>query len=147
MLDDNIKGVTYLAGIYATLYFVIGIIGLLSLFFDPFLFSIIVKDPIESLLLILTAIVYFRGFIKLKNKDRTGTAFIFVAAIMGLILGGLSLLNLIVNSGLGGLLEEFSFSVAYNRIVENFSLTIAIGILSLIPFKIIQSIESNLVVS
>ena len=48
MLEDNIKGVICLAGIYATIYSVIGIIGLLSLFFDPFLFGIIVKDPIES---------------------------------------------------------------------------------------------------
>ena len=141
MIDDNIKGVTYLAGIYATFYFVIGIIALFLLFFDPFLVNLILKDPIESLLLLLTAMVYFRGFIKLRNKDRTGTAFIFVAAIMGMILGGLSLLNLIVNSGLGGFLEEFSFFVAFNRIVENFSLIIVIAALSLIPFRFIQSTE------
>jgi len=145
MIDDNIKGLAYLGGIYATLFFAIGIIGLFSLFFDSFLFIIIVKDPIESLLLIFAAIVYFRGFLKLKNKDRTGTAFIFVAAIMGVILGGLAFLNLIINSGLGAFLEEFSFLVAYNRITENFSLMIVVGILSLIPFKFIQSIEQNLV--
>ncbi len=145
MLDDNIKRFAYLAGIYATFYFVIGIIGLFSLFFDSFLFIIIVKDPIESLLLILVAIVYFRGFIKLKSKDRTGTAFVFVAAIMGLILGMLSFLNLIVNSGFGAFLEEFSFFVVYYRITENFTLIIVVGFLSLIPFKFIQSIEQNLV--
>lgn len=145
MIDDNIKGLIYLAGIYATFYFAIGIIGLFSLLFNSFIFTIIVKDPIESLLLILVAIVYFRGFLKLRNKDRTGTAFIFVAAIMGMILGGLDFLTLIVNSGLGSFLEEFSFLVAYNRITENFSLIIVVGILSLIPLKFIQSIEQNLV--
>lgn len=64
---------------------------------------------------------------------------------MGLILGGLSFLNIIVNSGLGGFLEEFSFSVIYNRIAENFSLIMVVGILSIIPFKIIQSVEGNMV--
>ena len=145
MEDGNIKGLTYLTGVYATLFFVIGIIGLFSLFFNLFLFIIIVKDPIEPLLLILAAIVYFRGFFKLKSKDGTGMAFVFVAAIIGLILGGLAFLNLIVNIGLGTFLEEFSLFNAYNRVIENFSLTIVIGILSLIPYKFIQSIEQNLV--
>ena len=145
MKDDNIKGLTYLAGIYAILFFTVGIIGIFSSFFNLFLFIIIVKDPIEPFLLILAAIVYFRGFLKLKNKERTGTAFVFVAAIIGVILGGLAFLNLIVNSGLGTFLGEFSLLDAYNRIIENFSFIIVIGILSLIPFKFIQSIEQNLV--
>lgn len=141
----NIKGLTYLSGIYATLFFAIGIIGLFSLLFNVFLFITFVKDPLEPLLLILAAIVYFRGFLKLKSKDGTGMAFVFVAAIMGLILGGLSFLNLIVNSGLGTFLEDFSLLNAYNQIFENFSFIIVIGILSLIPYKYIQSIEQNLV--
>ncbi|MFX1518282.1 MAG: hypothetical protein ACFFC6_18450, partial [Promethearchaeota archaeon] len=86
-----------------------------------------------------------RGFLKLKSKDGTGMAFVFVAAIMGLILGGLAFLNLIVNSGLGTFLEDFSLFNASNQIIENFSFIIVIGILSLIPYKFIQSIEQNLV--
>ncbi|MFW9905350.1 MAG: hypothetical protein ACFFFH_13500 [Candidatus Thorarchaeota archaeon] len=145
MKYKNIKGLTYLAGIYAIFFFAIGIIGLFSLLFNLFSFIIIVKDPIEPFLLILAAIVYFRGFLKLKNKDGTGTAFVFVAAIMGIILGGLAFLNLIVNSGLGTFLREFSLIDAYNRIIRDFSFIIVIGILSLLPFKFIQSIEQNLV--
>lgn len=147
MKDDNnrIKGLTYLAGIYGTLFFSIGLIGLFSLLFNFFFFILIVKDPIESLLLILTAIIFFRGFLKLKNKDGTGMAFVFVGAIMGVILGGLAFLSLFVNTGFGTFLEEFSLFDAYNQIIENFSFMIVIGILSLIPFKFIQSIEQNLV--
>ena len=145
MKSANINGLTYLAGVYATLFFAIGIIGLFSSFFNLFSFIIIIKDPIEPLLLTLTAIVYFRGFLKLKNKDTTGTAFVFVAAIMGLILGGLAFLSLIVNSGLGTFLEEFSFFEVNIRIIEDFSFIIVLGILSLIPYKFIQSIEQDLV--
>jgi uncharacterized membrane protein len=147
MIDDYSRKFTYLAGFFALFYFSAGIIGLFSFFNNSFLFGRISNDPIELILLILIAIIYFRGFLKLKHKDKTGTAFIFVAAIMGIILGGLSFLSLIINNGLGDFLEGFSFPSTYNQIVENFSFIIVIGSLSLIPFKIIKSIEYNLVVS
>ena len=97
----------------------------------------------ESLLLILIAIIYFRGYLKLKKNDETGTAFIFVAGIMGLVLAGVSFLNLMVNGILAGILENLSFSIIYDRIVANFSVTIVLGFFSIIPFKFVQSIEYN----
>ncbi|MFX0050608.1 MAG: hypothetical protein ACFFAJ_07580 [Candidatus Hodarchaeota archaeon] len=145
MLEEKIKRLTYLAGIYSIFYSIIGLLGLLSLFSDLFLIGPFIKDPIEPLLLVLIGIVYLRGFLKLIKKNKTGTAFIYVAAIMGIILGILSSLNLMVNGFLGSLSEEISFTLVYDRIGKNFSLIIIVGILSLIPFKSVQSNEHTLV--
>ena len=133
------KRFTYEAGIYGALYIVIGVAGLLTLVFDPFLCDNLIKDPIESVVLILIAIVYFRGFLKLMNQDSSGLAFIFVAAIMGLLLGGISFLNFTINGLLKSTSEIWLFSVILNRIDEFFSLSIVLGSLSFIPFKDIKS--------
>lgn len=142
MHDNIMKRFTYEAGVFSAFYMVIGVIGLFTLIFDSFLSNSLIKDPIESLILILTAIVYFRGFLKLRNQDSSGTAFIFVAAIMGLLLGGLAFLNFVVNGFLNGLFEKLPF---YKIIQDYFSLSIVVGCISFIPLKDIQALEGKMV--
>ncbi|MFX0014061.1 MAG: hypothetical protein ACFFB2_14010 [Promethearchaeota archaeon] len=142
MQNNRLKRFTYEAGVYSVLYIVIGAFGLLTFFFDSFFESTLITDPLESLILILIAIIYFRGFLKLKSKDSLGMAYIFVAAIMGLLLGGLTFLNFAVNGFLRGTLETLPFSKIFK---DYFSFSIIVGSLSIIPLKDVQSFEDKMI--
>ncbi len=145
MLNNSMKRLTFEAGVYSAAYIVIGVFGLFTLLFDPFLMGFLIKDPIESLILILIAVVYFRGFLKLINQDKSGIAFIYVAAIMGFLVGGLAFLNFAINGFLKGIMETSSSFDILNRIDDYFSLSIVVGSLNFIPFKDIQSLEGKTV--
>ena len=144
--DNNYRKVKYLAIIYGSIYIITGLLGIVFLFSLNSLDLPILLDPIEELVLILIGIIFIRGFYKLHRQNQSGKAFIFVATIIGMILGTLSFLNLLFVGLFNGLINETTLSNFTSRILSYlFDPALILGFLTFIPHKLIKYNEELIV--
>jgi len=144
--DNNYLKIKYLAIIYGSIYSITGLLGLVFLFSFNSSHLPIFLDPIEEMVLILIGIIFIRGFYKLHHRNHSGKAFIFVATIIGIILGTLSFLNLLFIGLFNGLINENTLSNFTSRILSYlFNPALILGFLTFIPHKLIKYNEDLVV--
>ncbi|WP_455142163.1 hypothetical protein [Candidatus Hodarchaeum mangrovi] len=137
--ENNNRIIKYLAILYGSIYTIVGLLGIFFLFtFNSSKFPIFI-DPIEQLVLILIGIIFIRGFFKLHHQNSSGKAFIFVATIIGIILGALSFFNFLFVGVINGLINDNTSPNFYSRILSYlFDPALLLGFLTFIPQRLIK---------
>jgi len=104
--------------LYGSVFILAGILGIVFLIMIEN-FPIII-DPIEQLILILTGVIFLRGFTDLQAEKISGKAFVFVGTIMGFVLGILASLEFLFVGLIGGLINESSLPSFISRFFSYF---------------------------
>ena len=129
--------------LYGSAFILSGIMGIVFLILIKN-FPIII-DPIEQLILILTGLIFLRGFTELQAKKVSGEAFLFVGTIMGIVLGILASLEFLFVGLIGGLINESSLNTFISRIFYySFNPALILGFLTFIPHIIMKQREISL---
>jgi hypothetical protein len=125
-----------LAMLFGAAYLLTGILGLIVLFFANDTLLALKLDPIEELILILNGIIFLRGYKNLHTEKESGEAFMFVATIIGILLGILALLNFLVVGILEKLLlDPVNGNIPSSLVAYLLNPTLVLGILIFIPHK------------
>jgi len=139
--NNNIKTLKLVAILYGGVFILAGILGIVFLIIIND-FPIII-DPIEQLILILTGLIFFRGFAELQAHKISGEAFIFVGTIMGIVLGILAFLEFLFMGLIGGLIDENSLTNFVSRIFSySFNPALILGLLTFIPHIVMKQRET-----
>lgn len=142
-MNNNENNFTFLklfTILYGSVFILIGILGIIFLIMMKNL--PIVIDPIEQLILILTGVIFLRGYSDLQAEKISGEAFLFVGTIMGIVLGTLAFLEFLFVGLIGGLLNESSLSNFISRFFSYlFNPALILGFLTFIPHKMMKQRE------
>lgn len=137
---ENYSNLKLIAMLYGCAFILAGISGIVFLLIIKNF--IIIIDPIEQLILILTGLIFLRGFMELQAKKISGEAFIFVGTIMGIVLGILAFLEFLFMGLIGGLIDESSLANLVSRIFSYFfNPALILGFLTFIPHIIMKQRE------
>lgn len=135
--ENNVTKLKYLAILYGSVYFLTGILGIIYFMIENNIQIFI--DPIEQLILVLTGVIFLRGYTTLKYDEKAGKAFVFVGTILGIILGIIAFSKLIVIGVFGGILNESILSNFIERtLFYLFNPTLILGFLVFLPHKMIK---------
>lgn len=141
--ENNFTTLKLFAILYGSVFILAGIMGIVFLILIKN-FPIII-DPIEQLILILTGLIFLRGFIELQAKKVSGEAFLFVGTIMGIVLGILASLEFLFVGLIGGLINESSLTTLISRIFYySLNPALILGFLTFIPHIIMKQREIKL---
>lgn len=137
---ENLTTLKLVAILYGCAFILSGVLGIFFLIIINN-FPIII-DPIEQLILILTGLIFLRGFTELQANKISGEAFIFVGTIMGIVLGILASLEFLFMGLIGGLINESSLANFITRIFSySLNPTLILGFLTFIPHIVMKQRE------
>ncbi|MCK4848757.1 MAG: hypothetical protein KAT16_07040 [Candidatus Heimdallarchaeota archaeon] len=140
--ERNLAILKMVAILYSIFFILSGILGIIFLIMIEN-FPIII-DPIEQLILILTGVIFLRGFTNLQAEKVTGKAFIFVGTIMGFVIGILASLEFLFIGLIGGLINEGSTDYISRLFSYFFNPALILGLLTIIPHVIMKQREIDL---
>ena len=141
--ENNFTTLKLVGILYGSAFILVGIMGIVFLILIKN-FPIII-DPIEQLILILTGLIFLRGYTELQAKKISGEAFLFVGTIMGIVLGILASLEFLFVGLIGGLINESSLTTFISRIFYySLNPALILGFLTFIPHIIMKQREVNL---